>query len=231
MGFREDCAEWSNEFGVMLNKSKIIDGNALLYTGAKFSLMKDLGIHSHQEYATYVHMLQDVERAPGLIDRYAKPGDKQQHDDYIGLLAASAIEDGGEFARRVYDHGRANWYSWNNQDGKWALWSFFVRQPGFWATVKAAAGKWLNPFDSLMASVDLLFSALFHDGHSGLLMNYLQYKTYVRKCCPFLHPGLRLSCWIFKKLYLRKYPKGIKESYSSYFSSEYALAKLPDGFF
>lgn len=180
---------------------------------------------------TYFHMLSSTEVAPGLLDRYGKPGDKQQHDDYIGMLAASAVCDDGVFARRVVNHGKRHWWSWNNQDGKWALWSFFVRQPGFWATAKAAAGKWLNPFDSTMAVGDLLYCVLFGKGSSGLLMNYLQYHTYVRNCCPFVHPGLRLGCFIFRKLYLRKFPKGIKESYSDYFGPDYPFAKLPDGFF
>lgn len=50
---RKLCEEYSNIAGVMLDRNKIIDGNALLYTGAKISLLHDLGEISHQEYATY----------------------------------------------------------------------------------------------------------------------------------------------------------------------------------
>lgn len=228
--FRELCAEYSTEDGVMLDRNKIIDGNALLYTAAKISLMQDLGIIGHQEFDTYMHMLANVEQAPGLIDRYGKPGDKQQHDDYVGLLAASAIRDSGEFAERVYEHGKSHWYSWNNQEGRWTLWSFFVRQPGFWATVKAASGKWLNPFDEVMAIGDLLTS-VHTSGASGKLMNYLQYKTYVRKCSWKTNPLLRSGCALFKFLYMRRFPKGVKESYSEYFGPDYPFSKLPDGFF
>lgn len=228
---RELLSPFENMGGVMLDRNKILDGNALLYTGHKIVLLDTLGeLDMLKDGSTYSCMLASVERLPGLIDRYGKPGDKQQHDDYLGLFAAGAILN-RSFAQRAVSYGRKNFYSWNNQDpGKWTLWSFFVRQPGFWATAKAAAGKWLNPFDELMAVVDLMDS-IYSEGSSGKLMDYLQYKTYVRSCPWHLNPFLRTGCLLYKILYMKKYPKGIKESFAEYFGPEYPFSLVPDGTF
>ena len=69
------------------------------------------------------------------------------------------------------------------------------------------------------------------NGSSGTLMDYLQYKTYLRECSWVTEPLVRLGCIIFKAAYLKRHPHGIKESYIDYFGSEYPLAQLSEGTF
>ena len=96
--------------------------------------------------------------------------------------------------------------------------------------VKASSDHWLNPLDQFFSFIDLVESGVHENGSSGTLMTYLRYNVFVKKSV-WTHPLTRLGCWIYKKLYMRRHPKGIKESYSEYFGNLYPLALLEDGFF
>lgn len=232
MTLRENLWRYEDQFGVMEDRNQIIDGNALLYTGAKFVLLAELGELSDIDPISYRTALNSSLKEKGLLERYNKPGDHQTHDDYVGMFAASMIFDDGQFAREAVAHGRKNWYAWDNQKpGNWSPENFFVRFPGFWAQAKAAAGEWLNPFDQLMTFVNLIAIVFYENGSSGTLMNYLQYKTYMRKCSWWTEPLTRLGCVLFRIAYHRRHPLGIKESYLDYFGPEYPFSKLPDGTF
>lgn len=230
--FREACEMYEDSNGVLKDRNKVIDGNAVLYTGAKFSLLKDFNELNLQDLFDYDEMVAAIEKQPGLLQRYKKPDDQEAHDNYIGAVVASVVLDDGVLASRIVRYGRKNWYSWDNLNpGKWSGKTFFARHPGFWATLKAGADEWLNPFDQLMAFIDLVMLVFSEDGSSGTLMDYLQYKVYTRKCSWIAEPLVRLGCVIFKAAYFRRHPKGIKESYAEYFGPEYPLAQIPDGMF
>lgn len=223
---------YEDENGVMRDRNNIIDGNALLYTGAKLVLISEAGQETAADFDVLEKALAVSEIQPGLLQRYGKPGDHEAHDDYIGMVAASARVDGGAFAKRVVSYGRRHWWCWDNvTPGKFTFGNFFVRQPGLWATMKAAADEWLNPFDQLMAFGDLIMIEFFENGSSGTLMDYLQYKTYMKNCSWWTAPLVRLGCVIFKHAYLQRHPLGIKESYLDYFGHNHPLANLDDGTF
>lgn len=232
MTLRQDCKNgYEDPIGVMYGYTKVIDGNALLYTGAKLVLLKDQDGGSTDDTITYLKMLLSAENPQGILNRYGKPGDNESFDDYIGVVAASAFIDNGMFARRVLTHGRSSWFAFNNVNNKWDLTHFFAGRPGWWATIKAAAGEWLNPIDQLASFIDLVTIVVYEDGASGTLMDYLQFKTYIRKCSWWTHPITRLGCVIFEAAYMRRHPKGIKESYIVYYGVDYPFSNLPDGTF
>lgn len=227
---RDNLPDYQDENGILENKSKIIDGNALLYTGALIVLLHRLNDFKLADFPIWKTMLKS-EIKPGLLERYKKSGDPQEHDDYVGMLAASFFVESGFFAERVLRQGWENWFCWDNQKpGKFSFDKFFVRMPGWWALAKAASDHWLNPIDQLWAFVQFLSAGLTNNGSSGILMAYLNYNVQVTKSA-WTHPVSRLGCWIFKKMYLKKHPKGIKESYAEFFNADYPLAQLPDGFF
>lgn len=228
----QTCEAYQDQNGVMLDHDKIIDGNAVLYTGAKFVLLADQKALEADDLRAYLYMIASIEKEPGLIQRYEKPDDFEGHDNYVGSVVASPLLDNGNFARRVLSYGRKHFYSWNNlSPGTWSIRGFIVRHPGWWAMVKAAAGEWLNPFDQVSALINMSAIVFYENGSSGTLMSYLQYKTWVRQCSWWTEPLARLSCVIFKAAYLKRHPLGIKESYLEYFGPDYPFSQLPDGTF
>lgn len=236
MGLREDCKAYEDPIGVMLDKNKIIDGNALLYTGAKIVLLQDEREKSDarvdvDDFLTYRKMLAASIKEPGVLNRYGKPGDDQEDDDYTGLAAVSAFMDDGAFAKQVIEYGRSHWYCWDNNSNKFNLKHFFIRKPGWFACMKAAAKYWHNPIDQFWAFLDLISIVAYENGSSGTAMTYLRYKTYVRKCSPWTHPITRLGCVIFKAAYFVRHPLGIKETYTEYFGPQYPFSQLKDGTF
>lgn len=227
---RESLPGYQDENGILEDKNKIIDGNALLYTGAAIVLLHRFNDFKLTDFPMYEAALK-AEIKPGLLERYKKPDDSQEHDDYVGMLAASYFVDSGSFAERVVKQGRANKYCWDNKNpGKFSLGKLFVRMPGWWGLAKAASDHWLNPFDQIYVFIDQLVAGLTNNGSSGILMSYMNYNVQVTKSV-FTHPISRLGCYLFKKLYMKKHPKGIKESYTDFFDANYPLAQLPDGFF
>lgn len=231
VGLRELLPPYEDSNGVMLDKNRIIDGNALLYTGAKFILLAEEGALNDADRYTYQRMLM-VQKATGLLERYTKPGDHQTQDDYEGMFVASMLFDDGQFARDAVLYGRKNWYAWDNQNlGKWSLECFFARFPGWWAMAKSAAGEWLNPFDQFMVFLGMCEIIFHENGSSGTLMTYLKYKVIVRQNSWWANPLARLGCVVFRTAYLRRHPSGIKESYRDYFGSGYPFANIKDGTF
>jgi hypothetical protein len=228
---RDELKFYEDENGVLTNAQKVIDGNALLYTGALAVLLHRLDDYRTTDFDVYDLLLNRTEIKPGLLQRYGKPGDWQAHDDYVGMVTASYFIDHGAFAERVLKQGWGNWFCWNNQNpGKFTLDGFFVRFAGWWAMVKASSDHWLNPIDQVASFIDLVGAGLYENGSSGTLMTYLRYNVFVQKSV-ITHPLTRLGCWIYRKLYMRRHPKGIKESYAEYFGPMYPLALLEDGFF
>lgn len=228
---RDELRFYQDSAGVVTNAKHVIDGNALLYTGAVAVVLHRLNDYRTTDFDVYDYALLTSEVKPGLLQRYSKPGDLQTQDDYVGMVTASYFIDSGSFAERVYKQGWSNWFCWNNQTpGKFTISEFFVRFPGWWAMVKACSDHWLNPIDQAASFIDLVGSGLYENGSSGTLMTYLRYNVFMQRSV-WTHPITRLGCWAYRKLYLRRHPKGIKESYAEYFTPFYPLALLEDGFF
>lgn len=230
MRFRQLCAPYVNSDGAILNETNQVDGNVLLYTGTMLVLLNrftELGI---QDKLNFVSISNNVTIQSGLIHRAYKTTDWEDQDDYVGLMAASYFCDSGKFSDSVVRYGRHHWYSWNNQSpGTWLLNGFFIRFSGWWALAKASSGRWLNLIDQLFASIGLLYS-LFSSGSSDVLLSYLEYNVFIKKSW-FTHPVVKLSCILFKFIYMKQNPSGIKTSYSVYFGSNYPFSNLPEGFF
>lgn len=233
MGLRDFLPGYQDPFGIMQDRNHVVDGNALLYTGTMLVLLSDEeDFPNVDDRLTFARAIAEAEIQPGLLMKYSKPADQESHDDYVGMAAASALIDNGNFAKRVLRFGRSHKYGWDNLNtDDWSFRDFFVRFPGWWAHMKSAAGEWLNPIDQLWSFIDLVGIVFYEDGASGTLMTYLRYKTFTQKSSAWLNPLTRLGCVIFKTAYLRRHPKGIKESYAEYFGPNYPFSQLPDGKF
>jgi len=227
MSFRELCKPYLKD-GVMLDRNKILDGNALLYTGTMYVLMHRLDELREGDLDDFrsLYMSSDVSVEPGLIVRFKKPDDWQAHDDYRGLLGASYFLEHKRgknltFARYVHNYGKKNWYCWNNLNpGKWIAKGFFVRLPGFWALTKACAGRKLNLFDKIMFSVNILSTLYKDDGFSGYNMDWIDIQ--VLKDHNYWLTNKAIA--YYEKKFMERYPDGMGHAYSSFFNEQYPFA-------
>lgn len=142
-----------------------VDGNALLYTGTYYCMLKLLGEDTAFDRVKLKQIIKRWEVSPGLLVR-AHSNIPQSHDDYIGILAAAFVY-GLPFAERVLDYGdKSDW---------WFSSKYFGRLPGFAAHVRVCANKPLTPYEQLAWCADIIPTTLKKgDATSGRIMDLLK---------------------------------------------------------
>lgn len=116
--------------------------NGLMHLGLIITFFKVLGLLDDRDIECFKDTVLSCEEVPGCYDRYPAYGNKPRnndanaHDDYAGVFGASVLLN-LPFAKEILDHGRKNWFIYNNQlpgelvtsknPFKWAWWAFRAR--------------------------------------------------------------------------------------------------------
>lgn len=177
MGFREEViAHFMDEEGLVSgvrDPGKWTSGNGLLYTGIFYTLLclrREVQPGDMERFKKTVNLCY-VDRGsqvfPGLLERNDKRPDLQAHDDYHGVVTASALLN----TRHVHDvfaWGYANNWSYNNVDPeKWTFRTWHGRFPGQVAYYTMAARENPGVFGPCVLASKITTNALADPADAG----------------------------------------------------------------
>lgn len=208
------------------------DGNAILYLGL-FTCIYTKYFPTDDWLKTLVnHTYADCRIKPGVINRGRhKAIDTQEHDDYIGLAAASFFSGYKTPAIEVWLHGKNT--GWCFDEGVYdsknpiirVLENWYGRFFGVVAHFKLCAGDKLNLFDKL----SLITSFLNIGGESGVQLDWLRSCVYLASEERFWAGDKAVQRWQAKVR--GKYPNMMGSVFHIYFDKDQALGSEPEHLF
>lgn len=99
------------------NPGKWTTGNGLLHTGFAVVLLRRLNINIEYDWAFSAFQLAETPQQPGVFHRNFNRLDRNAHDDYYGIVAASSVM-GWDFHKRVLIHGLKHCFFYDNTNHK-----------------------------------------------------------------------------------------------------------------
>ena len=195
------------------------DGNAILYQGV-FLAIKRRYYKSLESDALWVQSTYNESHTfPGVLNRgNHKFNDWQSFDDYIGMIYSSHITGELKSAIQIYNHGKNNFWIYDNQGGK-RLKGFFGRIPGFIAMVKLSVRKKLNILDQISFALALIGNK----SESGFQKSWLLYDLY--KTNPHEYNLINWACKKFEKSVSEKYPNKMGDVFRIYYGPNHVFTK------
>lgn len=194
------------------------DGNPVLYLGFAACLYTRFF-----EDKTWIKSLVDdtfvnCRKSYGIITRGShKFNDTQEHDDYIGMAAASFFTGQCYAAIEIFRHGEMNNWCYDERVYVSAhpvikkLENWYGRFPGLVAHFKLCAGERLNIFNKFSFIISMLFPA----GESVIQMDWLRKEVYLRSKQRFWL-GDKVCEWWENRI-LKRYKYGMGDVFHVYF--------------
>jgi len=187
-------------------------GNLLLHTGLYY-------VAAYKEGQPPVRPLSEVIKSsgvkgyPGLYWRSPyKIGDRQEHDDYIGLAAAAYFYDQG-IAKEIVDHGAKHKWCYNSVNPeKFDLSLLHDRFPGQIAFYKMSAGEALSFWDELIIGGRALALSYSKDGDAAI-HSYLMFSV-----CREAAPVICQPMW-----WVSGFRKGIGPKFAGYLGKDHPM--------
>lgn len=191
--------------------------NALLFTSTYVALNLQDRDYVYGPFYRFFKAC-EVPNESGLYYRYPGVITFNEFDDLTGISVAFNLIGYTYGAKEILEHGRKNWYFWNNLNpGVKVKEAFFGRIPSFVAGLKAAAGEKLNLFDVFYTAIAYIYDAYVDKQETnGRCMLYLRQKVLRGKSMLL---DLALAFW--RKRMIRLYPDGMKGVYRIYFGPEH----------
>lgn len=189
--------------------------NALLFTSTYIVLYSDqekwdqfeesIPPEARVAWNDWSWLVTHCEINPGLLSRY--PGDLNltSHDDYTGVVVASAYVGHGFMAQRICQYGlEHDWWFGDN---------FLGRIIDFVPLVKVAAGAPISRLERLMAAAGFLGNLWEPtEETSGRCLLYLKQKVLRGR-----YWEVDLGIWVWKLMMRYRYPTGMAGVYAIYF--------------
>ena len=213
---REMFKEYETDDGFLKDRNKILDGNAILYTGCKLVAYEVLGIIQREDYDNYLKIMTNWEAAKGLLNRAHKPKDDQSHDDYIGACVEPRM------AKRVYNYGSAHHWYFNNTGRSFTLNDWHGRTPGFVCHVKVCAGVEPSFWDRFFWTIDIVSTSFKRrKATSGRIQDWV--KVFKMQDSP--HWLTRWASNRFIRSIQKKYKGEIGEVFAIYHDANHPLSR------
>lgn len=195
-------------------------GNGLMHIGFFVALCEHFGMLDDRVLATFKKALASCENEPGLFDRYPGSDTANAHDDYVGVVAGSAILNESEYPayKRVLERGIKEWYIYNNTDDKqfvkgldirnWQWWSFRLRFPLqiLWYNILCGRFTFLTP----LLALSLLMRRKIN---YGAILDYMIFRSLN-------------SCLLSKFYWTNKRASDLQAATLDYFKETHALPRL-----
>lgn len=166
----------------------------------------------------------------GLYNRsFYKTDELQAFDDYIGLLTVSLFIDNGITAREVLVHGLKN--NWNGIQ----IWNWNNLEP-YKVTFRTWFGRYLCFIPHLYYCSKIKSSFFINFKWTiGFLLSLLNKKENTTEWIHtwfYFHASVDIDSWIvqssrklFLKVFIKKYPNGLRDLFNLSFGPEHPLTK------
>ncbi len=203
------------------------DGNSPVYFASYLAIKRRFLEITIDDKFWFQDMYNDCLVEPGLTDRGShKRGDRETHDNPIGLAYASCVTGDFKACIEIYAYGKKHWWFYNNAKltGLILRKTWHGRMPGFVQHLKLGLRKKLNWFDQLW----WYLAVAFNRGESGLQLSFIMIDMY--KIQPYKYSLLDKAVKRFESSVRRKYPRLMGDVFEIYFKKPaHPFAKYMQG--
>lgn len=223
--FKDDCRRYFVN-GLMGRNPGQLDGNAILYTGVYYTILRILGDTSDYSQE-FKKAIEQAECYPGVFSRGPhKMRDRQSYDDYFGIFAGCYHTGNIEIAQRIYEHGVKHWWYYDNRPAelqKFTFSNYFQRMPGFIPTCRHVSAIDLKWWHEQMFQVEILSTEIFNsaDDTSSRQKDFCLINT-IRDNSEY--DIIQEAIQIRDKKFIYKYPNGMQDVFKIYFEPTHPFA-------
>jgi hypothetical protein len=220
--FRDSAAPYMDPegfFGQHKNPGARSTNNALLYTGTYYAILVLKGEAREEDLKQFETLVRacEVPGNPGLYYRHPNHTDiPQQHDDYIGIAAASYHLQ-STIAKDIMTYGKAyNWTYDSLKPGSSNIAFWHYRFGSVTPHYKVCAGEHLGLIDQITWSISIAIGAFGNkDNASGKILDWLKIRAVGGK---FPLCDAAIALWRYRMG--KAFPNGMGDIFAHYFLND-----------
>lgn len=218
--------DYMNQYGLVTIPHGGVDGpgggNVLLHTGLFYTIIGLHGLLDNADSWRWVSALEACRvkdstgrKILGLYWRSPdKIGDRQAHDDYIGIASASVFVDQGMEARLITSHGKQNYWFYDSisaTSGSRDPDTWHDRFPGLTAFYRLCAGEPVSIWEKLTLAGSIIGKSFGKDDADSKIMGFIMVKAALKRSAFFIPVD------IYWTLRMKSMYGSIPESWRGYF--------------